>query len=191
MSEPALKAAIEAALFAAGKSLSLEELAQMFDEPERPAPAMIHAALDELARDYAGRAIELAATGAGYRVQVRREFATVVSRLWPERTPRYSRALLETLALIAYRQPITRAEIEAVRGVTVNPGIIKTLFERQWIRVVGHRDLPGHPELLGTTREFLDYFGLRALDELPPLSELRALAELEPQLDLGEGEAAS
>jgi segregation and condensation protein B len=105
-------------------------------------------------------------------------------RLWPERPQRYSRALLETLALIAYRQPITRAEIEAVRGVAVNPGIIKTLLERNWIRVVGHRDLPGRPELLGTTREFLDYYGLRSLDELPPLAELRMLGEMEPQLSL-------
>ena len=107
-----------------------------------------------------------------------------MARLWPERPQRYSRALLETLALIAYRQPITRAEIESVRGVAVNPNITKTLLERQWIRVVGHRDLPGRPELLGTTREFLEYFGLRSLDELPPLSELRSLGEIDPQLDL-------
>jgi segregation and condensation protein B len=107
-----------------------------------------------------------------------------VSRLWPERPQKYSRALLETLALVAYRQPLTRAEIEAVRGVAVNPNIIKTLFERGWIRVVGHRDLPGHPELLGTTREFLEYFGLRSLDQLPPLAELKALSEIDPQLAL-------
>jgi segregation and condensation protein B len=107
-----------------------------------------------------------------------------VSRLWPERPQRYSRALLETLALVAYRQPITRAEIESVRGVAVNPNIIKTLMERDWVRVVGHRDVPGHPELLGTTREFLDYFGLRSIDELPPLAELKAMADLNPQLTL-------
>ena len=130
------------------------------------------------------RPIEIKETGAGFRVQVRRQYAPAVARLWPERPQRYSRALLETLALIAYRQPITRAEIEAVRGVAVNPNIIKTLLERQWIRVVGHRDLPGRPELLGTTREFLEYFGLRSLDELPPLAELRSLGELDPQLDL-------
>jgi segregation and condensation protein B len=125
-------------------------------------------------------------------VQVRREFCNEIVRLWPERPQRYSRALLETLALIAYRQPITRAEIEAVRGVAVNPGIIKTLLERNWIRVVGHRDLPGRPELLGTTREFLDYYGLRSLDELPPLAELRMLGEMEPQLSLpGTGEHES
>jgi segregation and condensation protein B len=109
-----------------------------------------------------------------------------VSRLWPERPPRYSRALLETLAIIAYRQPLTRAEIENIRGVQVNPNIIKTLSERNWIRVVGHREVPGRPELLGTTRDFLDYFGLKTLDQLPPLAELKSLEELDPQLALPE-----
>jgi segregation and condensation protein B len=121
---------------------------------------------------------------AARRIQVRRELANEISRLWPERPPRYSRALLETLALIAYRQPITRGEIEAVRGVAVNSEIIKTILERNWIRVVGHRDVPGRPELLGTTREFLDYFGLRSLDELPPLAELKAMGDVNLQLDL-------
>jgi segregation and condensation protein B len=116
---------------------------------------------------------------------VRGALANEISRLWPERAPRFSRALLETLALIAYRQPITRAEIEAVRGVAVNPNILKTLIERNWVRVVGQRDVPGHPELLGTTREFLDYFGLRTLDELPPLAALAAMADVNLQLDLG------
>lgn len=175
---------IEAALLAAGKSLTLSELSQLFDEQERPEPAAIRAALESLAQDYAGRPIEIKETGAGWRIQVRRAYAATVARLWPERPQRYSRALLETLALIAYRQPITRAEIESVRGVAVNPNITKTLLERQWIRVVGHRDLPGRPELLGTTREFLEYFGLKSLDELPPLTELRSLGELDPQLDL-------
>jgi segregation and condensation protein B len=115
---------------------------------------------------------------------VRRELAAEISRLWPERTVRYSRALLETLALIAYRQPLTRAEIEAVRGVAVNPNIIRTMLERNWVRVVGHRDVPGHPELLGTTREFLDYFGLKSLDELPPLAELKAMGDINLQLAL-------
>jgi segregation and condensation protein B len=118
-------------------------------------------------------------------VQVRGALASEMSRLWPERPPRFSRALLETLALIAYRQPITRAEIEAVRGVAVNPNILKTLIERNWVRVVGQRDVPGHPELLGTTREFLDYFGLKTLDELPPLAALTAMADVNLQLDLG------
>src|SRR5580658_4658550 len=184
MSEREIRNIIEAALWAAGRSLTLSELALLFEEQPRPAPTAIRAALDELAQEYAERSIEIHETGGGFRIQVRRRYATAVARLWPERPQRYSRALLETLALIAYRQPITRAEIEAVRGVTVNPNIIRTLLERQWIRVVGHRDLPGRPELLGTTREFLDYYGLRSLDELPPLSELRSLEALDPQLEL-------
>jgi segregation and condensation protein B len=184
MSEQYLRNVIEAGLLAAGRSLSLAELAQLFDENARPPAAELRAALDALTADYAGRAIELRETASGFRVQVRREFAAEVARLWPERPQRYSRALLETLALIAYRQPITRAEIESVRGVAVNPNIIKTLLERNWIRVVGHRDLPGRPELLGTTREFLDYFGLRSLEELPTLAELRSLNDIDPQLAL-------
>jgi segregation and condensation protein B len=126
-------------------------------------------------------------TASGYRIQVRQELAAEISRLWPERATRYSRALLETLALIAYRQPITRAEIEAVRGVAVNPNIIRTVIERNWVRVVGHRDVPGHPELLGTTRDFLDYFGLKSLDELPPLAALQAMGEVNLQLLPAEG----
>jgi segregation and condensation protein B len=159
-------------------------LSQIFDESDRPDGHAIRAAIESLAVDYAARPIEIKETGAGWRIQVRRAYGPAVARLWPERPQRYSRALLETLALIAYRQPITRAEIESVRGVAVNPNITKTLLERQWIRVVGHRDLPGRPELLGTTREFLEYFGLKSLDELPPLTELRSLGELDPQLDL-------
>lgn len=175
---------IEAALLAAGRSLSVNELALLFEETQRPAPAQIRAAVDALAQSYGGRPIEIQENGSGFRIQIRRQYAGPVSRLWPERPQRYSRALLETLALIAYRQPITRAEIEAVRGVAVNPNIIKTLLERQWIRVVGHRDLPGRPELLGTTREFLEYFSLKSLDELPPLAELRSLGEIDPQFEL-------
>jgi segregation and condensation protein B len=184
MSASEIRNIVEAALLAAGKSLTFSELSQLFEEQDRPETAAIRAALASLAEDYAGRPIELKETGAGWRIQVRRAYAPTVARLWPERPQRYSRALLETLALIAYRQPITRAEIESVRGVAVNPNITKTLLERQWIRVVGHRDLPGRPELLGTTRDFLEYFGLRSLDELPPLTALHSLGELDPQLDL-------
>jgi segregation and condensation protein B len=196
MDEHYIKNVVEAGLLAAGRSLGLEELAALFGENERPGTASIRASLAALESDYAARALELKETASGVRIQVRREFATEVSRLWPERPQRYSRALLETLALIAYRQPITRAEIEAVRGVTVSSDIVRTLLERSWVRVVGHRELPGRPELLGTTREFLDYFGLRAVDELPPLAELRGLAEINPQLVLpvgaeGEAEAAA
>jgi segregation and condensation protein B len=193
MSETEIRNIIEAALLAAGRALSLAELAQLFEDRERPAPAALRGALDSLRQDYASRPIEMYETAAGYRIQVRREYAASVSRLWPERPQRYSRALLETLALIAYRQPITRAEIEAVRGVAVNPNIIRTLLERLWIRVVGHRDLPGRPELLGTTRDFLDYFGLKSLEDLPPLAQLRSLGEIDPQFELpvgGEDEAA-
>src|SRR5450755_1603898 len=185
MSNSEIRNIIEAALLAAGKSLSLSELSLLFDETQRPEPAAIRAAIEALAQDYVARPIEIQETGGGFRVQVRRQYAGTVSRLWPERPQRYSRALLETLALIAYRQPITRAEIEAVRGVAVNPNILKTLIERNWVRVVGQRDVPGHPELLGTTREFLDYFGLKTLGELPPLAALTAMADVNLQLDLG------
>jgi segregation and condensation protein B len=175
---------LEAALLAAGKPLQIAELGQLFDENTRPKVDDIRATLDALAAEYSNRGLEVKETAAGFRIQVRREFASEISRLWPERPARYSRALLETLALIAYRQPITRAEIEAVRGVAVNPNIVKTVIERNWVRVVGHRDVPGRPELLGTTREFLDYFGLRSLDELPALAELKAMGDYNLQLEL-------
>lgn len=184
MSDNHLRNVIEAAMLAAGKPLSVAELVQLFDEDARPATAEMKAALAALASEYEGRGIELRETASGWRISVRAQLAREVSRLWPERPQRYSRALLETIALIAYRQPITRAEIESVRGVAVNPNIVKTLMERSWVRVVGHRDVPGRPELLGTTREFLDYFGLRSIDELPPLAELKSMADLNPQLDL-------
>jgi segregation and condensation protein B len=184
MSDSHIRNVVEAALLAAGQSLPVAELARLFDGGARPSTQQLQAALEALATEYAGRGIELKHTAGGYRIQVRRELAAEISRLWPERTVRYSRALLETLALIAYRQPITRAEIEAVRGVAVNPNIIRTMIERNWVRVVGHRDVPGHPELLGTTREFLDYFGLKNLDELPPLAELKAMGDINLQLAL-------
>jgi len=184
MSESYIKNVIEAALLAAGQPLPLAELGRLFDEERRPGQQQLHATLEALEQEYAGRGIELKHTASGYSIRVRSELAAEISRLWPERAVRYSRALLETLALIAYRQPITRAEIEAVRGVTVNPNIIRTMIERNWVRVVGHRDVPGHPELLGTTREFLDYFGLKSLDELPPLAELQAIGEVNLELGL-------
>jgi segregation and condensation protein B len=180
MTEEEIRNIIEAALLAAGRSLTFAELAQLFEESQRPNPPALHAALEQLSSQYAERALEIKETAAGFRIQVRSRYAHVIARLWPERPQRYSRALLETLALIAYRQPITRAEIEAVRGVVVNPNIIRTLLERQWVRVVGHRELPGRPELLGTTREFLDYFGLRSVEELPTLTQLRSLEEPDP-----------
>jgi segregation and condensation protein B len=187
MNESYIRNVVEAALLAAGQPLPVAELARLFGEGARPSTQQLQAALEALAAEYAGRGIELKHTAGGYRILVRRELAAEISRLWPERAVRYSRALLETLALIAYRQPITRAEIEAVRGVAVNPNIIRTVIERNWVRVVGHRDVPGHPELLGTTREFLDYFGLKSLDELPPLAELKAMGDINLQLALEAG----
>jgi segregation and condensation protein B len=192
MSESYVRNVIEAALLAAGTPLPVAELTRLFEDGARPSLQQVRAALAALAAEYAGRGIELKETASGFRIQVRRELAAEISRLWPERTARYSRALLETLALIAYRQPITRAEIEAVRGVVVNPNIIRTVIERNWVRVVGHRDVPGHPELLGTTREFLDYFGLKSLDELPPLAEVQAMGDFNLQLGLtAEGATAA
>lgn len=186
MSVEQVRNVCEAALLAAGRNLTASELVELFEPPDRPTTDEVREALGMLSQDYAGRGIELAETASGYRIQVRRELAEVVSKLWPERAARYSRALLETLSLIAYRQPLTRAEIESVRGVAVNPNIIRTLLERNWIRVVGHRELPGRPELLGTTRDFLDYFGLKTLSQLPPLAELKSLEDLNPQLALPE-----
>jgi segregation and condensation protein B len=184
MSDSYLKNVIEAALLAAGRPVPVSELAQMFDEQSRPTPKEMRAILEQLSADYEGRGVAIKETATGYRFQVRSEFAQEVSRLWPDRPKKYSRALLETLALIAYRQPITRAEIENVRGVSVNPEIVKTLMERNWVRVVGHRDVPGHPELLGTTTEFLDYFSLKSIEDLPPLAELKSLSDLNLQLPL-------
>ena len=191
MSESYVRNVIEAALLAAGTPLPVAELTRLFEDSARPSAQQVRAALAALAAEYSGRGIELKETASGFRIQVRRELAAEISRLWPERAPRYSRALLETLALIAYRQPITRAEIEAVRGVAVNPNIIRTVIERNWVRVVGHRDVPGHPELLGTTREFLDYFGLKSLDELPPLAEIKAMGDISLQLGLAGEDAAA
>jgi segregation and condensation protein B len=192
MNDSYVRNVIEAALLAAGGPLPVTELARLFEDGVRPSAQAVRAALAALAAEYERRGIELKETASGFRIQVRRELAAEISRLWPERAARYSRALLETLALIAYRQPITRAEIEAVRGVTVNPNIIRTVIERGWVRVVGHRDVPGHPELLGTTREFLDYFGLKSLDELPPLAELKAMGDINLELALaGEGAAGA
>jgi segregation and condensation protein B len=180
---PPLKVILEAALLAAAEPVSIDRLAALFDEEQRPSRDEIRAALLELAGDYQDRGVELVEVASGFRVQVPQSFAPWVSRLWEERAARYSRALLETLALIAYRQPITRGEIEEVRGVSVSSSTIKTLLERGWIKVLGHREVPGRPALFGTTREFLDYFSLKNLAELPPLAAIRDLdligAELE------------
>ncbi|RMG29994.1 MAG: SMC-Scp complex subunit ScpB [Gammaproteobacteria bacterium] len=181
-----LKHILEAALLAAGRPLSLDQLQKLFpEEGARPDKARLREALAELEADYRDRAIELREVGSGWRIQVRSRFSPWVNRLWEEKPPRYSRALLETLAIIAYRQPITRGEIEEIRGVSVSTQILRTLQEREWVRIVGHRDVPGRPALYATTRQFLDYFNLKSLDDLPPLQALR---DLEPETP-GEAEA--
>ncbi|MDK2776123.1 MAG: SMC-Scp complex subunit ScpB [Pseudomonadota bacterium] len=183
---PALKNILEAALMAAGMPLSLERMQSLFEETDVPSVQDLKQALTELKTDLLGRGIELVEVASGYRLQVRTEVAPWVARLWDERPQRYSRALLETLSLIAYRQPITRGDIEDVRGVVVSSGIMKTLLEREWVRVVGHRDVPGRPAMYATTKEFLDYFGLKSLDELPSLMEIRELDDANRKLELGE-----
>jgi segregation and condensation protein B len=190
MSEQTLSYVLEAVLLAAGRPVSVDQMLELFEESQRPSVEEVNAALEELAGRCADRACELREVASGWRMQVRAQYADVVSRLWQERPSRYSRALLETLALIAYRQPITRSEIEDIRGVTVSSTIMRTLHERNWIRVVGHREVPGRPELLGTTREFLDYFGLKSLDDLPTLAELRDLDDIKVQLEFPGGEVA-
>ena len=178
-----IKHIIEAALMVSEKPLDVARLAALFEKDmEQPDRPLIRQALEDLRRDYDGRGIELKEVASGYRIQVCSDYAEWVNRLFDERPPRYSRALLETLAIIAYRQPLTRAEIEDIRGVSVSHSIIKTLQEREWIRVVGHRDVPGRPELLATTREFLDYFNLRKLEDLPSLAEIRELTRINPDL---------
>jgi segregation and condensation protein B len=190
MSEQSLSYVLEAVLLAAGRPVSVDQMLELFEESQRPSVEEVNAALEELAGRCADRACELREVASGWRMQVRAQYADVVSRLWQERPSRYSRALLETLALIAYRQPITRSEIEDIRGVTVSSTIMRTLHERNWIRVVGHREVPGRPELLGTTREFLDYFGLKSLDDLPTLAELRDLDDIKVQLEFPGGAVA-
>ena len=173
---------IEAALLAAQRPLSLAQIAELFADDKSVNDDIVRQAIEDLQADCAERGIELVEVASGYRFQVRAETQPWVSRLWIERQVKYTRATLETLALIAYRQPITRGEIEQVRGVAINSNLIKTLEERDWIRVVGHRDVPGKPALYGTTRNFLDYFGLKSLDQLPPLAELREIADPNPEL---------
>ncbi|MCP1508489.1 SMC-Scp complex subunit ScpB [Pseudomonas sp. LY-1] len=173
---------LEAFLLASGKPQSLERLFELFEEAERPEPPVFKKALEILRKSCDGRAFELREVASGYRLQIREKFSPWVGRLWEERPQRYSRAMLETMALIAYRQPITRGEIEDVRGVAVNSHIVKTLLEREWIRIVGYRDVPGKPAMFATTKVFLDHFNLKNLDDLPPLAELREM-ETEPVLD--------
>ncbi|MCG3200482.1 MAG: Segregation and condensation protein B [Gammaproteobacteria bacterium] len=183
-----LKRILEAVLLASGEPVSIERMLDIFsgdlvdEQGERPDRAAVKAALDSLEQDYADHGVQLVAVASGYRFQTRADIAPWVNRLWEERPQRYSRALLETLAIIAYRQPITRGEIEDIRGVAVGGNIMKTLAEREWVRVVGHRDVPGRPAVYATTRQFLDYFNLGSLSDLPSLSELRDIDDI--NLDL-------
>lgn len=174
---------LEAFLLASGKPQALDRLYELFEEAERPEPPVFKKALELLRKSCDQRAFELVEVASGYRLQIREKFAPWVGRLWEERPQRYSRAMLETLALIAYRQPITRGEIEEVRGVAVNSNIVKTLLEREWVRVVGYREVPGRPAMFATTKGFLDHFNLKSLDQLPPLAALREL-EPEPQIEV-------
>jgi segregation and condensation protein B len=186
---------LEGAILAAGRPLTVKNMAELFDEDERPANTEIRAALKEIAERCSDRGYELQEVASGFRFQVRQQLSPWIGRLWTERPARYSRALLETLSLIAYRQPITRGEIEEIRGVAVSSNIVRTLHERDWIRVVGHRDVPGRPAMYATTRAFLDYFNLKSLDQLPALAEIRDFdtltAELgfEPITELSEQQA--
>ena len=192
--EAGLVQILEGALLAAGEPLSVQRMALLFEEDERPSNEDIRAAIKSAEERCEDRGYELVQVASGYRFQVRQDLATWVGRLWQERPARYSRALMETLSLIAYRQPITRGEIEEIRGVAVSTNIIKTLLEREWVRVVGHRDVPGRPAMYATTRQFLDYFNLKSLDQLPPLAEIKELDNLSGELALetpegDEGEA--
>lgn len=186
MTETGLVQIFEGALLAAGKPLTVAQLGELFEEHERPENADIREAMKEIAERCEDRGFELIEVASGFRFQVRQSLSPWVARLWQERPARYSRALLETLALIAYRQPITRGEIEEIRGVAVSSNIVKTLHEREWIRVVGHRDVPGRPAMYATTRQFLDYFNLKNLDQLPALAEIRDLDTLNAELGFSE-----
>ncbi len=184
MEDKELKNIIEASLLAAGKPLSLDQMTAVFEEDKAPEREAIRAMIKALNEEYEERGIEIKQVSSGYRLQVKKELAPWVSRLWDEKPARYTRALLETLSLIAYRQPITRGEIEDVRGVSVSSNIIKTLQEREWVKVLGYRDVPGKPAMYGTTKEFLDYFNLKSLSQLPSLQELRDIESINAELDL-------
>ncbi len=179
MNQQQLKNIIEGALLAAGHPININRLLTLFEAEDQPLRQDIRDALSLLSDEYESRGMELKEVASGFRIQIKQSLAPWISKLWEERPARYSRALLETLALIVYRQPITRAEIEEVRGVSVSTSIIKTLLEREWVRTVGHKEVPGKPALYGTTSEFLDYFNLKKLEELPELSELSDLESIE------------
>lgn len=183
MNREKIRNIIEAALMVSEKPLNMARIQSLFgQDAEQIDRELIKNAIDQLQQDYTDRGIELKEVASGFRIQVRSDYAEWINRLFDEKPPRYSRALLETLAIIAYRQPLTRAEIEDIRGVSVNTNIIRTLQEREWVRVVGHKDVPGKPELLATTKEFLDYFNLKKLSDLPTLAEIKELNQVNPDL---------
>ena len=181
-----VKMIIEGLLLAASRPLNLSEIAQVFDEDERPDKKELKKIIEVIEADCSDRGFELQEVASGYRFQVKHELSSWVGKLWDERPPRYTRALLEILALIAYKQPITRGDIEEIRGVSVSPNIIRTLIDREWVRVVGHRDVPGRPAMFATTKTFLDYFNLKSLQDLPPLSEIKELDNSDSELSLDE-----
>ncbi|MBG10699.1 MAG: SMC-Scp complex subunit ScpB [Gammaproteobacteria bacterium] len=179
-----VKMIIEGCLLAAGRPLTLDNIIAVFEKNEQPDRNELKQVMQAISEDCSDRGFELKQVASGYRFQVKQDLSEWVAKLWDERPPRYTRALLETLALVAYRQPITRGDIEDIRGVAVSGNIIRTLLDREWIRVVGHRDVPGRPAMFATTRQFLDYFNLKSLQELPPLSEIKELSQSEQELDL-------
>jgi segregation and condensation protein B len=188
MDQNEIRNIIEAAMLAAGRPLGLDQLRSLFGDEHAPPKQEIRAAIDALRAEYAGRGITVNEVASGFRIEVRSAMGPWLARLWEERPQRYSRALMETLAIVAYRQPVTRGDVEEIRGVAVTTNIIRTLLERGWIKVVGYRDVPGKPAMYGTTREFLDYFGLRQLEDLPSLPEIRDLDKMTAQLELPDGE---
>ena len=189
MDNQQLKYIVEAALLAAGRPLDLNGLQALFGDDHPPGKDELRAAIVGLQEDYSSRGIAIEEVASGFRVQIRSSMSGWLARLWEERAPRYSRALMETLAIIAYRQPVTRGDVEDIRGVGVTTNIMRSLLERSWIRVVGFRDVPGKPAIYGTTREFLDYFGLKKLDDLPPLADLKDLEAFTAQLELTDAAA--
>ena len=179
-----VKMIVEGLLLAAGRPLTLDNIIQVFSKDEQPDSKELKLVMESIAEDCADRGFELKEVASGFRFQVKQELSDWIAKLWEERPPRYTRALLETLALVAYRQPITRGDIEEIRGVGVSSNIVRTLLDREWIRVVGHRDVPGRPAMFATTKQFLDYFNLKSLQDLPPLSEIKDLAVADPEFDL-------
>ena len=187
-----LKPILESLIMASAKPISIDRILSCFSEKEVPDKKTLHSALKQLGEDYANSSVELKEVSSGFRFQVRKDYASWVAKLWEEKPARYSRALLETLSLVAYKQPISRGEIEKIRGVSVSTQIMKTLIEREWVHIVGHRDVPGKPAIYATTKEFLDYFNLKSLEELPPLAEIKDIDKINGELDLpepAEGEA--